>query len=173
MATEVILGSNAAGAQSLTANPGTQYSQPSLTASWTDAATSVDCTTGYLKFGAWDPASNFKMLVWDSGDNLIGVSDALNINPSGVFSTMTFSTPVTIVKGNTYRLGWISDGSSNTRPYQNGTGGSIHSDTSATYATPADWVENAEVSANTNLSAYLEADTTPSTPQNQVFYLKA
>ena len=159
MATEVVLGSNNAGSQSLTTNPGTQYSQPSITATWTGGASSVDVTTGYLKFGAWDPASNFKMLVWDNSGNLIGTSDALNIDPAGAFSTFTFSTPVTIVKSTVYRLGWISDGASNTRPYTHGTGGSIHSDTSASYATPANWTEAAEISATLNLSGYLEADT--------------
>lgn len=164
MTIEVILGSNTSGSGTFTANPDFTYSQPSLVAAWSGGASSVSCSSGKIQFGTWDPSSSFKMLVWDNSGNLIGTSDATAFTPNDTFIAFTFSTPVTIVKGSTYRLGWVSNGASNTRPWGNGTGGSIHRDTTHTYSSTGAWSEESTQEATKNLSGYLEAETGPPAP---------
>lgn len=160
MAVEKILGSNTSGSGTFTANPDFQYSEPSLVAGWSGSASSVNCTTGKIQFGTWDGPANYRMLVWNNSGTLIGTSDVLNMTADDTFKTFTFSTPVTIVKGTTYRLGWQSEGPSNNRPWGNGTGGSIHADNTTSFAGgAANWTESATPEATKHLSAYLEADT--------------
>jgi len=148
------VGSNTPGGGSFaTSTPG------QVAAFATGPAASALATKGYLKVSEWDGTSNYKLLVWNSSDVLIGVSDARSISTGQYdsYQEFTFSTPPTIVEGQTYRLGYIPDtGFQNA--YEIASGGGKHYGGN-NYTTPTNWSETDVITASITIAVYLTGDT--------------
>jgi hypothetical protein len=80
-----------------------------LTATWAAAAGTTTISKAYLRCSGWD-GGNVKVCLYGSDNALIASTAGVNI-VYGESATVefTFSSPPTITKGSTYRLGFIYD----------------------------------------------------------------